>query len=75
LQPAHRPSPRQRRRKRDNIEHRGLGLALRTLGLGHTLVGHTLAHHIAYFWAGLCKLSPSLKDEPDRRIAAALSWV
>jgi len=33
-----------------------------------------LAHHIAYFWAGLCKLSPSLPAAHDRRIAAVISW-
>ena len=31
--------------------------------------------HIQYFAQGLVKLSPEIKDEPDRRFAAVLSWV
>ena len=34
-----------------------------------------LDHHIQYFALGLVKLSPAIKDEPDRRFAAVLSWV
>ena len=34
-----------------------------------------LDHHIQYFAQGLVKLSPAIKDEPDRRFAAVLSWV
>ena len=34
-----------------------------------------LDYHIQYFAQGLVKLSPEIKDEPDRRFAAVLSWV
>ena len=34
-----------------------------------------LDHHIQNFAQGLVKLSPEIKDEPDRRFAAVLSWV
>ena len=34
-----------------------------------------LEEHLAHFSAGLLKMSPRLLNEPDRRVAAILSWV
>jgi len=34
-----------------------------------------LEEHLLHFSAGLLKMSPALAQEPDRRIAAVLSWV
>ena len=33
-----------------------------------------LDHHITYFYAGLCKLSPTFPNASPRRIAAVTSW-
>ena len=33
-----------------------------------------LDHHIQYFYAGLCKLSPTFPNATPRRIAAVTSW-
>ena len=33
-----------------------------------------LDHHIAYFYAGICKLSPTFSNATPRRIAAITSW-
>ena len=33
-----------------------------------------LDHHITYFFAGLCKLSPTFRNASPRRIAAVTSW-
>ena len=33
-----------------------------------------LDHHIAYFFAGICKLSPTFPNASPRRIAAVTSW-
>lgn len=35
----------------------------------------SLQAHLVYFATGLLKMSPGLIREPDRRIAAVLSWV
>ena len=34
-----------------------------------------LSHHIDYFYAGICKLSPTFQKASPRRIAAVTSWV
>ena len=33
-----------------------------------------LDHHVQYFFVGLCKLSPTLRNAAPRRIASVLSW-
>ena len=33
-----------------------------------------LDHHIEYFYAGVCKLSPAFPSASPRRIAATVSW-
>ena len=65
----------------------GSGGAPWTIGYGSTgadITPHTvwtmqqcedaLDHHVRYFFVGLCKLSPTLRNAVPRRIAAVTSW-
>ena len=65
----------------------GTGGAPWTIGYGSTGPGigpetvwtmeqceKALDEHLEYFYAGVMKMCPGLKDEPPRRLAAVLSW-